>query len=1489
MTSPRAPQPTVQAVEPDRQKRPRRKLWRRRRDWGGIIARVLCTLFAVVGLVPLAAGGLARLDSVQRWAAVRTTQLLRDELGVEARYELELQPWPLSISLEDLEIAASDGGSPFLLARRVVARPRIFSLLAGKLDLGEVAIEEPVVRAVVRDGALTNLHYELPETGDEPTGDADLPLSAISLTNARVDLTIDDVQLSSSEIDIDISAEEGPFEVSVRTGRTEINHRHADPAYPDEELLDEDVICALELRAGFDDEVLRVRRLQLHGALDLDPEAGSRPGCDLGDADWRKLALEVTGLEARYSKEGGLERVDGRLKARLPVPVLHRFVDFAPTSGWVEIDLDEAHYDRSLRLPTTKGSLLGKRLGLDSRIVARSISARIETKDEQIHVTDATVGWAGGDVSIARAVISPFTKQADLDAEGIVVRGITLQEMLDDLSGHPRAHVGWELDEVTVERFGGTLNPPSLSGPMVAETRNFAIYDRPTDEPNRFRMMGVQSARVSGIFKVTPKAIVLSGFTVVTPRSRLRTTISLGYDELLGLSVFEGSEVALADISPVVDVPMTGKARISLEGHGPFEDPLLEGDLSVDHFVFGGFPIGDITSSRYRFRPLSLHLTDAKLTHGASHIDVPELHLDFDDGDADVVLTGRTDTRATGLHMVDFFDMVKLAKDPRWQGFRGLARGVAEVDFVLGGRRDRCGGGRLHVTTDMALDKPQLFGERYDSGSMQMEYLWDDIPAGDQGIVMRLHSGVLRKGTGTLIARASIDRGAKLQVDVTGTAIPLTELSAMKDVFGDPADDQDEAQRKIRPEATVAFVATVGGTLDRIDGQASVDVSALRIGPDILPASHFTLDIVPTVGPTRPVGRTRCGHNVLPGFNQAVYDSDPLEGVFRLRGSLFAGQVKFDDFEITQQSAKMVSGKVELRRLDLGALANLLPDVAFSATAPRGSLTGDVFLDELPLGEPGLAEARMFIKDLQISRDGTSLRVKNVAEPVLLSGDALRFPSMPLAARFSSGLKATLVTGGTISHLSSEAPELGLELRLDPVDLSKLGVDIPQIKRAAGEVRSSLVLEGTTEQPRLSGRLTLEDGLLRIEGFPLPLDDIDLDVRIREGEIRVRRARARAGNTGLLSLKARLPMRDFDITGASGTLVAQDVSLPVAEGVKMTANATLNGSYEAPSNPSQRSLPHITGAVSLTQFAYTRPMSFSIDIDQLTGRGRTVVDTYKPENDILSFDIRLSSPRPLRISNNLIDMRLGVTEGGIQISGTNQRFGARGALRIEQDSKLFLQGHDFVVRDGTVTFDDPTRIAPRLDVHAITEYRRYAATSDANTASADAASTGGKWRISMHAHGDTDEPKVRFTSDPPLSQDDIVLLLQVGMTRAELDRGLAGSLAQTVGIEALSAVTGLGQAVRKTVPIIDEFRVGSQYSSRSGRPEPTVSVGKRISDKVRAGVTTGLSETREVRANLEWKLSRSVSVQGSYDNVNDVSSSVLGNVGADLRWRLEFE
>jgi translocation and assembly module TamB len=382
-----------------------------------------------------------------------------------------------------------------------------------------------------------------------------------------------------------------------------------------------------------------------------------------------------------------------------------------------------------------------------------------------------------------------------------------------------------------------------------------------------------------------------------------------------------------------------------------------------------------------------------------------------------------------------------------------------------------------------------------------------------------------------------------------------------------------------------------------------------------------------------------------------------------------------------------------------------------------------------------------------------------------------------------------------------------------------------------------------------------------------------------------------------------MPVRGLELGAASFDITARGVKIPVADGINLTADADLAASFVPGATDGERNLPNVKGTVSLTSFSYTRPIAMSVSLGQLTGRGqRTEVKTYDPNDDYVRFSLNVVSPRPLRFQNNLVNMQLEVVQPGLALSGTNQRFGARGLLRILPDSKLTLRASEFDVREGYIRFDDPDRIAPKVDVRASTEYRRYAKSTDSATSTSSApdapasasiaaatASQSGNWRINLHAHGDAEDLKVNLTSDPPLGQEDIVLLLTIGMTRAEIDRGLATSLGETVGLEALSALTGADKAVKTIVPIIDEFRFGTGYSSRTGRTEPTVTVGKRITDGVRASVTTGLTENREVRSSVEWRLGRRMSVQGSYDNANDASSSLLGNIGVDLRWRLEFE
>ncbi len=136
-----------------------------------------------------------------------------------------------------------------------------------------------------------------------------------------------------------------------------------------------------------------------------------------------------------------------------------------------------------------------------------------------------------------------------------------------------------------------------------------------------------------------------------------------------------------------------------------------------------------------------------------------------------------------------------------------------------------------------------------------------------------------------------------------------------------------------------------------------------------------------------------------------------------------------------------------------------------------------------------------------------------------------------------------------------------------------------------------------------------------------------------------------------------------------------------------------------------------------------------------------------------------------------------------------------------------------------------------------------------------------------------------------------MLLLTVGMTRAEIEQ-IRGGLAVAGAGAALEALnmTGAGSRLKESINVVDDFRFGSAYSPRTGRTEPQITIGKQISKDVRAQVTTSVAENRELRAQIMLRLSDRLSAQGSFDNVNGTAfSTAIGNVGFDLRWRLDFE
>jgi translocation and assembly module TamB len=574
-----------------------------------------------------------------------------------------------------------------------------------------------------------------------------------------------------------------------------------------------------------------------------------------------------------------------------------------------------------------------------------------------------------------------------------------------------------------------------------------------------------------------------------------------------------------------------------------------------------------------------------------------------------------------------------------------------------------------------------------------------------------------------------------------------------------------------------------------------------------------------------------------------------------------------------------------------------------AAGAPQpslgGQLWGELIADDVSFDRPSASHVRFFLGPTVVSRGRQRLTLQPPRDPVTFADDALTTPPLHVTLDTPDGFRGGFVVTGGVSKATTD-PTLAIDAQLEPLDLAVLQRIVPKVDRASGAIHGSVRVAGKATSPTITGEMHATGEAIEIHGLPGAITDVTLDVHATASELSLVGAGKFAGGT--VAVDGSMPIRGLELGTMDSHVSARSVRLSPADGIAATFDADLDVVYDPRGRGGDiAGLPRVTGDVAITSFSYSRPISLTTDLTAFGTRAkRTQVDSYDPSRDFVTFDLHLRSSAPLVIKNNLVEAQLAIDSGTLDVTGTNQRAGLRGTLRTLPGGRFHFQQSDFEVRQGIIRFDDPTRVAPNIDVTAVTEYRRYTDTSAATAAGVGtsggptAASTGSTrggslWRITLHGYGDADDLRVDMTSEPTLSQEDIVLLLAVGMTRAELDQLQASSLGASLALNYLGATSGADRAVKQAVPIIDDFRFGSAYSTVTGKTEPQLTVGKRLTNDLRASVTAGLSEDRELRSNIEWRLNNRLSVQGSYDNINDVSSSTLGNLGVDLRWRLEFE
>jgi translocation and assembly module TamB len=1456
------------------------------RDWGALVARAFCLFFAFVGLLPLAFGLVVRSARIRAWAANETERVLRDQ-HVVATYEVGVTLWPAAIQVRNLTVASNDGKAPALIAKEVSVRPRFFAFLSGKLAIAEVEVVSPVVRLVMHGNTFENLDFQLPKSSGGPFH---APFNVISVEGARVDLSLDGVQIRGGDLDVDVTAEDDPeagssFEIAVRAGETVIQRKSADPT-----RVDDDDLCSVDARLRVEPGGLLVRRLDASGYIDLDEAPDTPPGCALGVSDLRRAEISLSHLRVQLpTKSGDLPEVAGYLHVRTPVSVAQRLAALPETDGWVAVTGD-VRYGPGMALPEADVHFEAHDIQVGPFHFAQEIQSDISIVDRAIRSPKTTIRIADGVATLSAVEVRPLDPGIPLKARLDVV-GANFTTLLANLGVSQQAHVAWDIRELHAPEVVGTIVPLHIDGDFTAPTANFAVFDRPVKDPARERIIGVREAGLKARFAVRPGALEFQNVHVQMPHSSLSDGfVSIGYHGALRIDAPVG-KIDLVDATPLANIPLAGEVDLELHVNGTLSDPRLTAETRMQGLVFADMPFGNVTQAHVGLRGMVVDIHDLKATRNKSFYEVPSARLDFG-GPASVLMDALISTGNLGLR--DFLGIFHMDEDPRFQNLDGKLAATADLHLALGGPEDVCGGGYVVVNTKVHAEHLDLLGEVFDDADADLTYRWQDRLAGVAGADVDIHGITLHKvrGSGTTALRGSvlgsgaIRRGGLVSGQVVVDALPISRINLL-------------GKYASKAEGTMSGVVAMSGTLDAWAAHGALDVSPVRVRGASLGSSHFVIDVSQTPGPTRPVtARTMCHAPIAAAFDKDAYLADTSsQGEIAIDGELFGGQVAVRHVTLSRQKDAQLTGDLSIRRVDVGTLARALqptPALDVRETPLAGEVSGELHIQHLDLDD--LPGARLTFKPgpMFIARAGSRLALKTTGVTVAIAADTLTVPKVEIALETAGGggVGGSATLSGTVHGLFHD-PEFDIAGDLAPLDLATLVGVVPKVDRASGVLTGSLLVKGKASAPDVVGALHLKGGELALRGLPSAITDLDLDIAASSTEIRVARGAARFAG-GTVQVSGSIPITKDGLGRGKVDLAASEVHLSPADGVNVTLDTQLEITSSLQGS-GEDALPHVTGQVTVTSFEYTRPVN--LDLNTLGGKSKKLsAPTYDPSRDVLKLEIAVRSRVPLRIRNNLVEASLKIDSGVLMVTGTNQLFGLRGGLKVLPGGRFHILANDFDVKQGEIRFDDPTRIAPNVDVLAVTEYRRYTDTTTAAAAGAGAGpqgiasqGAGNIWRISLHAYGDVDDLHLDMTSDPPLSHEDIVLLLTIGMTGAEVAQVQAGSLGTSAALEALATASGADRAVKNAIPLIDDFRFGSAYSSKTGRTEPQVIVGKHLADAVRATVATSVGEDQELRATVELRLSQHLGVLGSYDNINDVSSSTVGNVGVDLRWHIEFE
>jgi len=650
-------------------------------------------------------------------------------------------------------------------------------------------------------------------------------------------------------------------------------------------------------------------------------------------------------------------------------------------------------------------------------------------------------------------------------------------------------------------------------------------------------------------------------------------------------------------------------------------------------------------------------------------------------------------------------------------------------------------------------------------------------------------------------AGSTISAGGQLPLDPKSTAGSL-QFQAQLDLASLP---------KLIPGQEQPFVATgiatltgeARGNLQRLEPTATLTLRDATIIPKGLnPVSNLQLEAQ---------------------LQEGRFTLDKLTGIWAnakisATGELPLGLLPRDlpiDFPRAPGLAKLAA---TLTGLDLSSIEGMPANAsgtvslrveAESAKAEVASITAQVVADELRLRVGDIALEQVGKSAVSIADGNARIETLALSGPgtdLVLRGRAGLLGDFPIALRLAGSIET-----GVLSPLLAPA-------------------------KLRGPARIQLTAYGPVAALKAAGFVELTDGQLILSQPRIAAENVFARINFTGEQVTVVRLDGQL-NGGTVTAKGGFKIADGEPRDTDLSAEATNVYFDYPFGLRTLSNFGLRLKQSGQQFT-------LGGSVKIQEGSFRELVTIEGNLLSYLNRGAAEDTAGLERNPYLErtrFDVSLRTDSPLLVRNNLAKAGVNVD---LKLAGNYYEPALLGRVTLEENGELYFSERSYTVDRGVITFTNERKIEPIFDILA----RTRVASHDVSL---------------LIAGGGPEKISTTLTSDPALSEQDVLALLITGKSPEDYKNSDTGALASRQALSYFAGSFGsrfTNQLERATG--LSTVRVEPDLIANESNPTARLTIGQDLSKNARLIYSMNLANGGDQIYIAEYDITKRFTTRG---------------------------